>query len=70
MKVKHVMSGVPLGSNCTVDLFADNSFLHKQIKSTNDCKHFQGESVSNSCDTSMIQLKEGNCRLLHVTRQK
>ena len=66
------ISDIPSHVNCKIDLFAHDSVLHKQIKSTNNCEHFQGEleSVSNWCDASMIQVKEEKCRILDVTKKK
>ena len=59
-------------SSCNVDLFADDSVLHRQISSFEDCQLFQNDlvSVRQWCDASQIQLNEKKCSVLHVTRQK
>ena len=55
----------------TWTFFADDSVLHRQISSFEDCQLLQNDlvSVRQWCDASQIQLNEKKCRVLHVTRQ-
>ena len=59
-------------SSCNVDLFADDSVLHRQVSSFEDCQLFQNDlvSVRQWCDATQIQLneKEMSCTSCYKTK--
>ena len=66
------INDLPSCVNSNVELFADDSVLHRQISTSNDCIQFQESlgQVSEWCSNSVVQLKTEKCCILHVTRQK
>ena len=66
------ITDLPSSVTSNVDLFADDSVIHRQISTSNDCVLFQENlnQVGDWCDASLVQLKNEKCRIVHVTRQK
>ena len=66
------INDLPSSVTSKVDLFADDSVIHRQISTSNDCVLFQENlnQVKDWCDASLVQLKNEKCRVVHVTRQR
>ena len=66
------INDLPSCVSSNIDLFADDSVLHRQIVTWNDGIQFQEslDQVGEWCNTSLVQLESEKCRILHVTRQK
>ena len=53
------INDLPSSVTSNVDLFADDSVIHRQISTSNDCVLFQENlnQVGDWCDASLVQLK-------------
>lgn len=62
----------PLSVSCNMELFADDSVLHRKLTTEDNFVEFQDDllSAASWCDLRKVTLKSMRCKSLHVPKSK